>query len=56
MCKKENGLVTPTRALLGFLAPLANADIFPRSLVRITILLSYSPIGVAASTIPVTLI
>ena len=41
-------------ALPGFLAPLANALIFPSSFVSRTTLLSYSPIGPAAITMPVT--
>ena len=53
---KVNGLVGARKALVGFLAPLAKADIFPFSRVRITTLLSYSPIGSAFRTIPSTLI
>ena len=37
-------------------SPLAKAEILPLSLVRITIRLSYSPIGAADSTMPVTVI
>ena len=41
-------------ALPGLLAPWANAVIFPLSLVRMTSLLSYSPMGCARSTTPVS--
>ena len=53
---KEQGAVTPARWLCGLLAPFANADSFPLSFVNMTTLLSYSPIGDAEITIPVTVI
>lgn len=53
---KEKGLTAPIRGLFGLLAPLANAEIFPCSFVRITTRLSYSPTGAVESTIPVNTI
>ena len=49
----EKGLLPAISWLFGRLAPLAKAVIFPRSFVRIVILLSKSPTGMAESTIPV---
>ena len=47
-------MVQAARVLLAFLAPCANADILPLSLVRISTRLSYSLIGDAVNIIPVT--
>ena len=52
---KENGWVQESKGLFGLLAPLANTAIFPCSFVRITSLLSYSPMGMADKTIPITI-
>ena len=52
----KKGYVTPISALFGLLAPRANAEIFPLSLVSITTRLSYSPIGAAVSIMPVSVI
>jgi hypothetical protein len=46
--------VDANKAELGLLAPLANAVIFPRSFVKITTRLSYSPDGADDKTIPVS--
>jgi len=51
---KEKGFVAARRRLFTFLAPLAKAVILPLSFVSKTTLRSYSPIGPACSTIPVT--
>ena len=56
MVPKENVRLPARRLLFGRLAPLAKAEIFPRSLVKITSRRSYSAMGIEESTIPVTVI
>ena len=53
---KLQGVQAPASGLFGRLAPFANADIFPFSFVRITTLLSYSPIGATDRIIPVIVV
>lgn len=50
----ENGRAAANSELFGRLAPRTNALIRPRSVVKSTIRLSYSPIGMADRTIPFT--
>ena len=50
------GLAAAINGLFCRLAPFAKAEIFPRSLVRRTIRLSYSPTGWADNTTPCTVI